>query len=420
MTATPELRFPEFGLDWRSKLLAKPSDFSKGKGISKSDIHDGGATPCIRYGELYTEYGEIIDETVSCTNVDPINLRLSNGNEVLVPASGEVAWDIAVAACVMRPGIALGGDINILHTTDDGRFLAYYIGGKLKPNVARLAQGNSVVHVYGQQLSSLNVTIPEIEEQKKIADFLKAVDKKILLLRAKHDQLTRYKKGVMQKIFSQEIRFKTDDGSDFPDWKFKRFDEVFSFLRTNNLSRATLNYVSGNIFNIHYGDIHSKFQSRFKLSDEIVPYINTDDVPMKITEEEFCREGDLVIADASEDYADIGKTIEIVDLGGKRVLAGLHTYLARPDVEQAAKGFYGYVLQTFEAQLQIMKFAQGISVLGISKGNLGKINIPHPHPDEQQKIASFLSMLDEKVRAVSAQIDRMQTFKKGLLQQMFV
>lgn len=105
----PQLRFPEFKGEWKIERLGEISSFSKGKGISKSDIIEDGEFECIRYGELYTTYSEIIDSVKSATNIDKSKLIFSKKNDVIIPASGESQIDIATASCVIRCKIALGG-----------------------------------------------------------------------------------------------------------------------------------------------------------------------------------------------------------------------------------------------------------------------------------------------------------------------
>jgi type I restriction enzyme S subunit len=104
----------------------------------------------------------------------------------------------------------------------------------------------------------------------------------------------------------------------------------------------------------------------------------------------------------------------------KTLVAGLHTYIARPKESQLVIGFSGYFFQSAIMRKQIMRMAQGVSVLGISKGNMDKLRFPLPHPKEQQKIAQTLSTLDNKIAAAATHITQLKTFKKGLLQQMFV
>src|SRR5688572_7194473 len=119
---TPDLRFPEFEGEWESEKLGDFAQFSKGKGISKADINPEGETECIRYGELYTEYSEVIDLVKSRTSVEPKDLVFSEANDVIIPASGETQIDIATASCVKRAGIALGGDLNIIRAKFNGEF----------------------------------------------------------------------------------------------------------------------------------------------------------------------------------------------------------------------------------------------------------------------------------------------------------
>lgn len=208
--------------------------------------------------------------------------------------------------------------------------------------------------------------------------------------------------------------------SEFKDlWEERVFSDLFSFYRTNSFSRTNLNYDTGEIKNIHYGDIHTKFNTNFHIDRELVPYINSELDLSKIKEEDFCKEGDIVIADASEDYNDVGKAIEIITLKGEKVLAGLHTMLVRDNKEAMALGFKGYLLKERSVRLQIMKFATGISVLGISKTNLSKAKLILPSFDEQKKIADFLTAIDDRFQYLSKRKELLQRYRKGALQKIF-
>lgn len=266
---------------------------------------------------------------------------------------------------------------------------------------------------------AFKIKIPSLPEQKKIAAFLGVVDAKIAALRERQAGLERYKRGLMQALFSQRLRFTKPDGTVFPDWEEKRLGEVFSWHKTNSLSRENLNYEAGAVQNIHYGDIHTKFNATFRQPQETIPFVSAGAVPKGFSDAEFCQIGDVVIADASEDYADIGKAIEIVELSSTPLVAGLHTYIARPN-RCMIVGFSGHLLRSTKVRKQIMTIAQGVSVLGISKTNLEKLTLILPHTDEQQEIAAALSAMDAKIQAVARQVTQMETFKKGLLQQMFV
>ncbi|HFA48052.1 MAG TPA: restriction endonuclease subunit S, partial [Bacteroidetes bacterium] len=157
----------------------------------------------------------------------------------------------------------------------------------------------------------------------------------------------------------------------------------------------------------------------FIIENEYVPYVNMAVDLSKISKEDFCKIGDIVMADASEDYMDIGKAIEIRSLGNENLISGLHTHLLRYK-NKCAIGFFGYLFQYRKIRLQIMKMATGVSVLGISKTNLSKIIMKIPCIEEQKRIATFLTALDEKINKVGEQAEQMREWKKGLLQQMFV
>ncbi|MCG9692361.1 restriction endonuclease subunit S [Vibrio sp. Isolate22] len=197
----PELRFLEFKGHWKKKSLGDVASFSKGKGISKSDIAIDGRLPCIRYGQLYTHYGETITRVISCTNVPSDELVLSQSNDVIIPASGETQEDIATASCVKNSGIALGGDLNIIRSSIDGVFLSYYLNGAKKSEIARMAQGNAVVHLYANQLKVLELYLPELREQQKIANCLSSIDEVITTQNRKLESLKVFKKGLVEGVF---------------------------------------------------------------------------------------------------------------------------------------------------------------------------------------------------------------------------
>lgn len=199
----PALRFPEFLNDgeWEVKRLGEIAEFFKGKGIPKTEASDKGKTPCVRYGELYTHYKEIIDETQSFTDIPTEELFLSKANDVIIPSSGETKEDISTASCVIKDNIALGGDINVLRTPHNGVFLSYYLNNTKKDEIAKIAQGVSIIHLYNDQLKNLKIALPSIEEQKKIVDCLTALDELIAATNGKLEQLKAYKKGLMQNLF---------------------------------------------------------------------------------------------------------------------------------------------------------------------------------------------------------------------------
>lgn len=198
-----ELRFKDENRedypDWEEKTLGDIAKFSKGKGISKNDISSNGIE-CIRYGELYTTYKEEIKDVKCKTNLKIEELVLSDANDIIIPTSGETAIDLATASCVMKSGVAIGGDTTIIKTNENGLFLSYYLNSQ-KNKIGRLAQGVSVVHLYPSQLKELELKIPNIMEQNKMADFLSAIEIKIDKIYQELEICKEFKKGLLQQMF---------------------------------------------------------------------------------------------------------------------------------------------------------------------------------------------------------------------------
>ena len=202
----PHLRFPEFSGEWKETTLGKIAEITKGSGISKDQLSEQGS-PCILYGELYTKYkSEIINEVYSRTELDSSPLVKSKANDVIIPCSGETAIDISTARCVLFNNILLGGDLNIIRLKyDDGGFFAYQLNGARKKDIARVAQGVSVVHLYGENLKHIRVYHPAIEEQKKIARLLSLIDERITTQNKIIEKLESLIRGLCLKLVSQGI-----------------------------------------------------------------------------------------------------------------------------------------------------------------------------------------------------------------------
>ncbi len=200
----PNLRFPEFEGEWEEERLADIADLYKGTGISKDQLSDDGE-PCILYGELYTKYkSETIREVISKTNIDNAKLVRSKANDVIIPCSGETAEDIATARCVLNGNILLGGDLNIIRLHGyDGAFMSYQLNGRRKYEIAKVAQGVSVVHLYGEHLKGVKTINPCLEEQKKIAKLLSLLDERISTQNKVIDKLQSLIKGIAHKISKQ-------------------------------------------------------------------------------------------------------------------------------------------------------------------------------------------------------------------------
>ncbi|AXP79728.1 EcoKI restriction-modification system protein HsdS [Mariniflexile rhizosphaerae] len=203
------------------------------------------------------------------------------------------------------------------------------------------------------------------------------------------------------------------------EWETKKLGEVVNFKVTNSFSRDNLNYENGTVKNIHYGDIHTKFQTLFDISKETVPFINEEMNVGRISDENYCREGDIIFADASEDLNDVGKSIEVINVNGEKLLSGLHTLLARPKVNIFHLGFNGYLFKSNQVRTQIQKESQGSKVLSINVGRISKIELSFPAVQEQERITALLSLLDERIQTQNKILLNHKSLIKNLRDMLF-
>ena len=201
----PALRFPEFTEEGKEEQLDEIAELSKGGCISKEQLSENGK-PCILYGELYTRYkSEIIRKVISKTNIESSNLKHSKRNDVIIPCSGETAIDIAVARCIPFDNILLGGDLNVIRLhKGDGAFMAYQLNGKRKIDIAQLAQGVSVVHLYGENLKTIKTYNPCLQEQQKIVRLLSILDERISTQNKIIEKLETLIKGIIETVISSQ------------------------------------------------------------------------------------------------------------------------------------------------------------------------------------------------------------------------
>ena len=200
----PPLRFPEFTEEWKAEQLDNIATLSKGIGISKEQLSEDGE-PCILYGELYTKYkSEIIKQVESKTDINGSKLKRSKANDVIIPCSGETAVDIATARCVPFDNILFGGDLNVISLHQyDGAFMSYQLNGKRKYDIARVAQGVSIVHLYGEHLKAIKTYNPTLPEQQKIAKLLSLLDDRIDTQNKIIEKLQSLIKGIAQHCIKE-------------------------------------------------------------------------------------------------------------------------------------------------------------------------------------------------------------------------
>lgn len=194
-------------------------------------------------------------------------------------------------------------------------------------------------------------------------------------------------------------------------WDVISIGKSFDFFPCSSFSRSKLTE-TGDCGYIHYGDIHTKFNVFIDLEKDNLPFVSKE-MANRFTK---IKEGDLIIADASEDYDGVGKAVEIKNLGQKQVISGLHTLHLRGKNDCFVNGFKGYVLNNEKVRLNILRSASGIKVYSVSKSGLRAILIPKPPKPEQTAIASILSKVDEAIQATENSIKAAEKLKKALMQ----
>lgn len=211
-----------------------------------------------------------------------------------------------------------------------------------------------------------------------------------------------------------KLRFKEENGMQFPDWEKSKFSDVFDNINNSTFSRDCLNYVDGNVKYIHYGDILTTFDSIVNVEASDVPYVNKD---IDCQKYQLLADGDIIVADTAEDDT-VGKAVEIVSASNVKVISGLHTIACRPKLKFTS-GYLGYYMNSNPYHNQLRPYMQGVKVTSISKANIALTNVSIPSLPEQQKIASLFSEIDTLIQSAEKELDGYRELKQGMLRKMF-
>ncbi|WP_226386121.1 restriction endonuclease subunit S [Staphylococcus sp. Marseille-Q1834] len=399
---TPELRFPEFKEEWKFQKLGNLAQFSKGKSLSKKDLNING-NPCILYGELYTKYGAILNKVYSKTSTQNDSLVFSKRNQILIPSSGETDIDIATATAIDTDvKIAIGGDLNIITPINsDGRFISLYINGKGKYNLAKYAQGKSVVHLYNSDIKKLNFYLPtNMVEQKKIGNFFSKLDRQIELEEEKLELLEQQKRGYIQKFFSQELRFKDANGNSYPDWSIKKIEDI---------SKVNKGFTPNTKNDEYWDELNENWLSIAGMTQKYL-YKGNKGITKKGASKHVKVDKDTLIMSFK---LTLGK-LAIVKEPIYTNEAICHFVWKESNVNTEYMYYYlnSINISTFGAQ----------AVKGVTLNNdsINSIIVKLPVIQEQNKIAYFFNELDKLIRKQYAKIEVLKQRKKGLLQKMFI
>ena len=404
----PKLRFPEFrDADWRHDHVGNLTSITKGKGISKADVEAGGSIPCIRYAELYTHYDEVIHEIVSRTNLPKEDLVLSQAGDVIIPASGETKADIAKAACVLAEGVALGSDLNVLRSELYGPFLSYLLNSPLRHHIARVAQGDTVAHLYPKQISQVRLAYPARLEQQKIADCLNSLDDLIAAEDRKLEALRRHKQGLMQQLFPRAgetvPRLRFPEFRSAGNWRRDHIGNFASITKGKGISKADIES-GGSVTCIRYAELYTHYG---EVIHEVVSRTNLPKEKLVLSQAE-----DVIIPASGETRADIAKAACVLAEG---VALGSDLNVLRSDLYGP---FFSYLLNSPVRQ-QIARVAQGDTVAHLYPKQISQVGLAYPSRLEQQRIAACLSSLDKLIRQRVRKLETLRQHKQGLMQQLF-
>ena len=375
----PTIRFAGFTDPWEQRKLGELCAISKGHGYSKADIRDAG-TPLILYGRLYTQYESRIDD-VDTFAVEQEGSLLSKGNEVIVPASGETAEDIAVASSVRRSGIIFGGDLNVVTPVNklDPDYTALAITySKAHDDLAKRAQGKSVVHVHGNDIAEVEVSYPSESEQKRISTAVLGLDNLITLHQRKYDKLVVFKKSMLEKMFPK-------DGESVPEIRFAGFTDPWE---QRKLGELALTYSGGTPSagnSAYYGG-----EIPFIRSAEI----DCDSTELSLTVAGLNNSSAKLVDKGMVLYAMYGATSGEVAIS--KIKGAINQAILAMDAsDMAANRFIAYWLRRQKKSIT-ETFLQG------GQGNLSgaiikELGIPQPSLDEQRQIGSFFSNLDDLI-----------------------
>ena len=384
------------------------ASFSKGAGYTKGDLTAAGK-PIILYGRLYTKYETVIENVDTFVDEKEKSV-ISAGNEIIVPASGETSEDISRASVVAKPGIILGGDLNIVkpNTEIDPSFLALTISnGRQQKELSKKAQGKSVVHLHNSDLKEVTLVYPKKEEQTRIGNFFKNLDNTIALHQRQLYYYKELKKATLQKMFPREgekvpeVRFDGYTG----EWELRKLGELAFFSKGTGYTKGDLTTAGKPI--ILYGRLYTKYET-------IIENVDTFVVEK---EKSVISAGNEVIVPASgETSEDISRASVVAKPG---IILGGDLNIIKPKTE-IDPAFLALTISNGGQQKELSKKAQGKSVVHLHNSDLKEVDLVYPQKEEQSKIGTFFKHLDDTINLHQQKVKDYQKLKEVVLKQVFV
>ena len=363
-------------------------------------------TPIILYGRLYTKYQFAISEVD--TFAFPRNGAVySQGNEVIVPASGETAEDIARASAVEKSGVLLGGDLNILRPFDfiNPLFLALAISnGEPQKELAKKAQGKSVVHIHNTDIQEVTIAYPSRTEQDRIVSVFRQLDNLITLHQRKFEKLTNVKKSMLEKMFPQ-------NGSSYPEIRFKGFTDPWEQRKLTEFVGffSGLTYTPNDVQENGTLVLRSSNVSNGEVVDADNIYVNP-----QVVSSENVKVGDIVVVVRNGSRSLIGKHAQIKAFMPNTVIGAFMT-----GIRSECPEFTNALLNTSRFEEEIA-MNMGATINQITGYMFSKMEFKVPCLDEQKKIGEYFEKLDNLITLHQRELEKLQNIKKSMLEKMFV
>lgn len=419
----PKIRFPGFTEPWEQRKLGELSN-SFEYGLNAAATEFDGKNKYIRITDINDESRDFMDDDLTSPDIDLSNAdkyKLSRGDILFARTGASVGKTYIYKECdglVYYAGFLIRAKIR--EEYNPGFIFQNTLTKDYEKYISITSQRSGQPGVNAQEYSEYKIMVPNRAEQDKISAYFRSIDNLITLHQRKLNHLKDKKKGLLQKMFPKngelvpELRF-----PEFTDhWEQRKFDEIFTMLQNNALSRADLNSEQGSAMNVHYGDILIKFGECLDVRKEKIPFI-TDDTCLTKYKESFLVNGDVIIADAAEDEA-VGKCSEIVGLTTETVISGLHTIPCRAN-KVFANGYLGYYMNSNAYHNQLLPLIQGTKVSSISKTALKDTIVLYPKSTEEQALISqYFTKLNNLITLHQRKLDHLKEQKKALLQQMFI
>lgn len=394
----PQLRFSEFEGEWKSIKIGKIGKPSMCKRIMKDQTLSDGDIPFYKIGTFGKEADAYINNDLYIEY--KTKFSFPKKGDILISASGTIGRTVIYDG---KP--AFFQDSNIVWIDNNEEKVLNALLVYSYENVRWTTENTTIARLYNDNLKNISIAVPQIPEQQKIASFLTNVDDKITKLTKKKELLEQYKKGIMQKIFNQELRFKDDNGNEFPLWQKNKLGKSVKFLKGKGLPKSEI-VCDGQYKCIHYGELFTKYN---ELIDNIISRTNDNDKTI------LSKVNDVLMptSDVTPNGLATASCIKESD-----VILGGDVLIIRQDIKKIEGVYLAYYIKHFRND--VMKLVSGSTVYHLYGSDMKNLQVLIPCLDEQIKIANFLTDIDLKITVLNTKIESNQTFKKGLLQKMFV